>query len=331
MTHHRLILILCLCAALAVVGCRRQNNAGGLVSQPTLTPTPRSTPLPSVPTAVPVGNANNPLQMAIYPEGNTRDAQNAVSDIEDAIKEQSGLVVKIQLVERYAEALAALCGSATGTAAVAWLNGPAYMAAQAQNCGNPVLQVERESGGDAKSGEAAAIIAAKGKGVNNVPSLKGKTFCRLNNGDFYSWLAPSLMMRASQLNPVTDLKAVVDKSDIPTLIKAVASGDCNAGGIPANALNEFADQLGDAKDKTAVVANSIDFPYPVLVMPLEVPLGTRLSLTKTLTDLAEDKDNARQLRALLGQETLRPVTAEDFKDLATFMQSTGLDFAQLGS
>jgi len=330
---HKLVLLLILGSALLLLpACRRQAAQVGPTAAPTLTSTPRSTPLPAVATAVPAGAQGNPLQMVIRPEGAMSAARSAIADFEAAILEQSGLSVRVELVERFAEALAALCNSSGGQASVAWLNGASYIAATAQNCGIPTLQVERGTRRDAKTGEASSLIVNADANISTLSGLRGKAFCRLAYDDFYTWLAPSLILKANGLNPLTDVGAVADYDDIPALVEAVAAGDCDAAGIPADALDVYADQLGDISETVEVLTTTeVAFPYAVLMIPPDVQLGVRLTLNDVLVELAEDSTTAVKMRALLGQNAVLPVTSDDFQDLADFMDSTRLDFAQLGN
>jgi ABC-type phosphate/phosphonate transport system substrate-binding protein len=324
-------LVLVIIGLLALAACRQETAQNLPAASAPLTPTPLSTPLPAVPTLIPAGAEGNPIRLVVRPRGPAADARNAAADVEAAILERSGLAVQVEVVERYAEALAALCDSAGGQVSAAWLNAPTYMAARAQNCGLPVLQIEQGTRQNARSGEAGLIIVAQDSSIRDVRGLNGQTFCRLGYDDFYSWLAPSLVMRASGLDPVSAPEAVVDYDDVPELIRAVANGDCDAAGIAESALEEYAGALGETAEAITTLATTITFPYGVLVMPDEIPLGVRLALTETLQAMSEDNTEAVKLRALLAQSALVPVTADDFADLADFMNSTGLDFAQLGS
>lgn len=320
------LLVLVLLAA-----CRQQSVGGGGAALPTLTPTPRSTPLPAVATAIPPGAEGNALRMVIRPDGSMSAARSATADIEVALLEQSGLVVRIEIVERYAEALAALCESSGGQVSVAWLNAPTYVAAAARNCGVPVLQVERGSRGNAHVGEAASILVNRDANISTLSALRGKTFCRLGSEDFYSWFAPALLLRANGLNPVADIGEIAEYDDFVSLVEGVAAGDCDVTGMGENALDRFAADLGDAVDEVEVLTtSSVEFPYSVLLVPAEVSLGTRLSLEDALVALSGNSAMAVNLRALLGQNALLPATGEDFAELNEFMLSTGMDFAQLG-
>ncbi len=325
-----LTILLCVTVLLMAAACRRQEAETQQSTQPTFTPTPRSTPLPALPTSVAPGETGNPLQMVIHPDGDIKAAQAAASDFEKAILNESGLIIQVQVVERDAEALGALCGSSGGRTAAAWLNGLSYTAAQAQNCGQPLMQVERGTRNDLQSGQAVSIIIKKSASISSVSALKGKTFCRIGYDDLYTWLLPSVMLQANRVPPLS-LKAVNDYPDIGKLVGAVAKGDCDAAGIPANGLEQFADDIGDAAKDVKILDTSIEFPYSVLMIPVEVSLGTRLTLTNTLMKLSENSATAVKMRALLGQNALVAANTDDFSELADFMASTGMDFAQLGN
>jgi ABC-type phosphate/phosphonate transport system substrate-binding protein len=329
-TQRLVTFVLCVAVFMLATACRQQSAEAQPTEFATLAPTPRSTALPAIATAVAPGEAGNPLQMVIRPDSDLKNAQNAASDFEKAVLDESGLVIQVQVVERYAEALAALCGSSGGSTAAAWLNGLSYTAAVAQHCGQPVMQVERGTGSDKHTGQAVAILVKKDANFSSAASLRNKTFCRIGYDDLDTWLLPSLLLQAARVTPL-NLKAVNDYPDIPKLVEAVAAGDCDAAGVPADVLDQFADDLGKTATQVKILDTSIEFPYAVLMVPVEVPLGTRLTLTNTLTKLASNSATAVKMRALLGQNALTAANTDDFKELADFMASTGLDFAQLGN
>src|SRR5262245_2491471 len=114
-----------------LAACRRQ-QAVQQSAREVNTPTPISTPLPAIPTAVPVGlSEGNPLQIVIKQFEPMGAARNDAARFQSALADASGLFIEITLVEREAEALAALCNSSGGQVSVAWLDGVGYMAATA--------------------------------------------------------------------------------------------------------------------------------------------------------------------------------------------------------
>lgn len=308
-----------------LAACRRQQATPQVVVREAGTPTPISTPLPPVPTTAPVGTEDNPLQMVLRPFEPAL-ARNDVARFRSAIEDESGLVIEVVLADRTAEAVAALCSSSSGPVSVAWLDGLGYMAATEQHCGLPALQVERGKGRNATTGQAGQLVASHDLGISGVSQLSGDNFCRLGYGDLYSWLVPSLLLKANGVDPLQELESVTDYEELPDLVQAVADGDCDATGIPEGAL----DDADEARDEIDIVETTVAFPYGILMYPIEVPLGIRLTLTDALVTLAQDADHAETMQTLLGQDGLERVNSDDFIEFRNFMDSTGLDFAQLG-
>ena len=322
----RLLYVIGIVLIVLLAACRRQ-QAAQQSAREVNTPTPISTPLPPIPTVVPVGlSEDNPLQMVIHPFEPMAAARNDAARFQSALADASGLFIEITLVEREAEALAALCNSSGGQVSVAWLDGVGYMAATAQNCGQPALQVTRGRGRNATTGLAGQIIANSNVGISAVSQLSGDKFCRLGYDDFYSWLVPSLLFEANGVDPLNDLDTVTDYAELPDLLQAVADGDCEATGVPEGVL----DEADDVRDQIDIVETTIAFPYPILMYPLEVPLGTRLALTDALVSMSQNSTNAERMRTFLGQDGLERVNADDFIEFRNFMDSTGLNFAHLG-
>jgi ABC-type phosphate/phosphonate transport system substrate-binding protein len=296
------------------------------LAQATLTPTPRSTPLPPVPTVIPPGVEDNPIQMVIRAATGRRnlisDAQ--VEDFQDAILDKSGLIVRIMLVDRYAEALAALCDSRPTNVAVAWVDGVSYEAAKALECGEPVLQIERGS----QTGDSGQIVTNGALQIGSLGSLSDANFCRLGYDDYYSWLVPSLILQANGIDLANGLTTVTDYPDADTLIEAVADGECAATGISESA---FDDLRGTVRSDLDVLETSAPFPYGVLIYPIALTLGERLRLTDALLALSTDLDGGDVMKPFFSQDGLTTVESDDFDALSSFLGRTGLDFAQLGS
>ena len=175
-----------------------------------------------------------------------------------------------------------------------------------------------------RTGEAGVFIVNRELGTT-VTVVTGNTFCRLGDGDFYSWLLPSLILAQSGIDPQYDAQAIVDYADESTLVQAVANGDCAAIGLPLSSWEMFGEIPG-----IAVAETTIEFPYGLLTYPLEVGLGVRLTLGEHLPALAADSTENRPLRLLLGQAAILPVAKEELAPLAAFMEVTGYDFAQMG-
>lgn len=321
----RALLGLSLCAVVVLAGCRRAEVAQGPLVQATLTPTPRSTALPPLPTVLPPGLDENPIQMMIRPESMSQ-ARDAVVRFQDALIAETGLVVEVVLVQRHAEALAALCDSSPTDVNVAWVDAVTYGAAVAQGCGQPALQIER---GETRprAGSAVQIISNAGQNIAGIRALSGRVFCRVGYEDDESWLAPALLLRANGVDPLTAFEAVVDYPDRDALIEAVAAGECAATGLSQDIYDALPNSV---RRDLNVVESTPPLPYGVLMFPQSLPLGERLLLTDALLTLALDPESASVMRGVLGQERLARVNQGGFDELASFLGRTGLDLAQMG-
>lgn len=316
-----------------LAGCRQAEQVAGPVIRATAMPTPRSTPLPPVPTVIAPGVEENPIRMVLVPADSEalRDTDDngldALARFEAAVLEESGLIVDVVPVERPAEALAALCDSMPGRVTVAWLDGVAYRAAVARNCGTPELLVER---GRPRSNAAVPVVlvAERSLGLSRVGQIVGRSFCRLGVQDAESWLAPALAMRAAGVDPVAALTDVRDYADYDDLLDALVAGECDAASMTENRFERLRDSV---RDELAVIGRTAPLPYGVLMYPVSLPLGERLRLTDALLALAFDAERSSLLDPLLMQENLARVAPGDLEELTAFLDSTGLDFAQLGN
>jgi ABC-type phosphate/phosphonate transport system substrate-binding protein len=295
-------------------------------------PTPRSTPLPPVATVVAPGSEESPLRMFLVPADAARlseadaDGLDAAARFANAVQQESGLVLEVVPVDTPAEALSALCAAAPGQVAVAWLDGVAYRAAMARGCGVPELQVERGSP-QPQAGMPVVIVADRSLGLSGVGPLAGRTFCRLNVDDVESWLAPALALRAAGIDPVADLGAVLDFDDYDALLAAVAAGDCAAAGLTEARFDGLSDAV---RDELSVVGRTPPLPFALLLYPISLPLGERLRLTDALLALAFDAERSDLMQPLLAQDGVARVGPDDLNTVDAFLDSTGLDFAQLG-
>ena len=66
---------------LVVVACRPQAAAVLPTPIPTLTAVPRSTPLPPLPTSVPVGKKDSPIHLAVHPTTKLGSDESTVADL----------------------------------------------------------------------------------------------------------------------------------------------------------------------------------------------------------------------------------------------------------
>jgi ABC-type phosphate/phosphonate transport system substrate-binding protein len=178
---------------------------------PTATATPRSTPLPLVPTAIPLGSEDNPLTILMVPQGTRRAATGSDEDLADLILELTGLHVNVELADSDGAVVSQLCGA---DPVVGWLGGVAYMVAEAQGCAEPALAIRRENAGGFRVDLLIATdITGDQVTESDVAALDDRTLCRLSSDDVQTWLVPSLMLRSAGIDPMYGLDGVIDVED----------------------------------------------------------------------------------------------------------------------
>jgi ABC-type phosphate/phosphonate transport system substrate-binding protein len=259
----------------------------------------------------------------LKPGGAVRETElnRARGALEEALLEETGLIVEVELVESDADGVAALC-NIDGSPDVAWLSGLGYAAASAQGCAVPALMVERGTGRQASTSEEVVLIVNSELEASGATGLAGETFCRVGFDDVHTWLVPMLMLRAGGL---TEVPEAIDVEDVAALIQAVAEGeDCTAAGLTAADFERFGD---DAADSVRVLNRTAEIPYAILMYPPQMPLDTRTRLVDGLLDMAESD----ALETLLDLDGLVRVEDDSLEDFESFLSSTGIDFAQLGS
>lgn len=319
--NNRAILLLVLLILLLVSGCRRAGLAGP-TPIPSATPTPRSTPLPPVSTPVPPGAEANPVRMVLRPASSLATARTAAVAVAAVLSEQSGLTLDIVLADRPAEGVGALCESVDNAVTVAWLDGVSYAAAVERGCGQPALLVER----DGETGETVLLVARGGLGAAAVSGLSNRAFCRISYDDLYTWIVPSLALRAQDIDPLADFRSITDYGDSIELLEALAGGDCDGAGVAQSAFDEMDAEIQDA---LTVLDETIRLPYAVLLYPVNAPLGLRTALDDALIAMARGGEAADELEVLLGHDGLEPVEADDLEAVVNFVRASGLDFAAI--
>jgi ABC-type phosphate/phosphonate transport system substrate-binding protein len=314
---------------------------------PTATATP-ITDIRFIPTAVPAGLPANPLQMVMLPVSSSlyiepevtvepeigevvlpADSTQAELDLEEAILKYSSVTVDIIPAKSPADVLEALCNVTENVSAV-WVDGVSFTAALAQNCGEPIYIAQKRINNRLQNGEAGVVILNRNLGSTQLSALYTRTFCRFAVDDFYSWLLPLMVFRANNIDP-TNFGEFVEYDNAEDLVNAVASGDCAGAGLSSLVYEDIVDGDEELSDDISVSFASPQIPFAVLMYPVEMQLGIRVSLTEGLKRLVDDDDDSELLRSFLGQDDLQVVELEDFADYDAFIDEVGLDFSILGN
>lgn len=349
----RFVFILLL--ALILSGCGIMTTPAPVI--PTrVPPTPISTHLPSVATDIPAGfDSNNPIRLVIV--GNSNSAANALGEQINALSE---IEVDVVLVDTQTEALSMLCASDTGTVSAAWIEGKAYAAAR--QCGFVSLQSQQGTGRRATTGEAGVLVvgaAFAAEDGGGLPAALEENFCRVSVHDFYGWLVPQMFFAIEEIDTAT-IADVNEYPDNDALLAALVAGECGAIGMSESAWEAYKDADDTLPD---ALLTSAPFPHMLMVFPFAADLQVINEITGILLQLdmasgrsgleveeaeataestAESTPEAEgtaapeisiednDLAALFGDGYFVPVANSDFATLDSFLESTGLNFVQIG-
>lgn len=307
------LLILAICSSLIISGCRRTEIIPApTLPPPTLTPTPFSTPLPTVEPQATFGGEARPYQMVVMPPKNSN---NDGEDLQTYLNDNSGFTFSVQRAASGAEALAALCGDVPTLALV---DGWTLLAAQAQGCGRPLLSYVRGRGNTAATGYRSDLIITGTSEASGPAGLKGLIFCRLNAEDLQTWILPTLLMRtATDFDPVLDLSSVRNVPTLDALVKEVADKRC-AGAIPGGTMLDYtAAENGAVK----VLMSSPELPYGGLVASVAMPVSAADNLSELLLR------NTDELRGLMDADSLKAVDPAVVQNMLRFMQQAKFDLS----
>jgi acyl carrier protein len=178
------------------------------------------------------------------------------------------------------------------------------------------------------STQTAALIIVNRRVGSSMEALRGRVFCRLGLDDVDTWLLPSLMLRRVNTDALTDFAAVVDYPTTGSLLRAVAEGDCDGTGVSESTYEAIDDSalLADLR----IASTSPPLPLKVMMYPIEVELGVRLTISELFINLGADAELSRTLYWLIGQDSIVEVTEEELAYVQAFEDFVRVDLDQLG-
>jgi len=330
--------------AMVLTGC----GLGGATPTPTSRPTaivytatPRSTPLPEVAQAAPVGDSTRPISILFVLPQNRRDddvtrAQNA---LEDHLNSELGLAFEVSFLNNDTEALTELC---SGRPAAVWASAFTLIAAERACGAKPGLAEVHGEGRSATVGETAEILIRMD--FTNISALAGRVFCRVDE-DFTSddylihWVYPGLVMAAGGVNPTTDLRAVRTFPDEAALVRAIYEGHCTAAAITPGQFQDLVDEVEDElevrdvrdivkqllrAEDTRLPADTADWdgypegviPYDGLIFPSDQTISptVRAQIINSIADFAESRNGRGLLEDILDADAVLRVGGDSETD-----------------
>lgn len=337
---------------------------------PTITTTPISTELPVIATSIPAGfSADNPIQIIIVP-ASAEQAVNVISDFEQQLEDLTDVSITVVLAETQAEATGLLCNSALGVQSAVWINGMSYATSNLQGCGVAVLQANTPEG-TGETGvlllnddyEDTGIAGA----VNDtlcrisIDDFYSWTLASL----FYS-IEGFSVLNIDDVNELEDNDALIAAVDDGTCAsvgmtentwQAYLDADEETREEPAE--GEELEEDDTLEGRVIVAGTSPEIPFNVFAFPFSMSLDAiadieaaliRMDVAAGRSDIeiteetsqeaevteepAEIDDlviDADMMTILFGEGGFEQVGADDFTDLISFLESSNINFAELGN
>lgn len=293
-------------------------DGGGAVriaATATFTPTPLSTPLPTVATQVPFGAETRPYQVVVVPP---RQSAQTARDLNDFLNAQTGRAFNAVITQSGPEALAALCGE---TPTFAWVSGLTMVAAQMRGCGQPAILIQRGRGAAASTGVRSELIISPESRVTGIAGFRERDFCRLNAQDAVTWLLPVIVMRrGGNFDPFIDLRNVRDLPDIASIVREVAFNRC-VGAIPAGTLADYTvPGIAFVTSAVSVLPDTTtpELPYGGLVISERVPQPVAEQVVRLFLN------NPDALEGLIEADGLVEVDADRLSAITRLLQEAGI-------
>jgi ABC-type phosphate/phosphonate transport system substrate-binding protein len=317
---------------------------------PTITPTPLSTELPVVETAIPVGfSVDNPIQLVIVP-ADPDAAEAGLDEFESILQSLTNVSINVVLADSQLEAYAAVCASSSGTVSAAWLDGMTFAANDLAGCGIGALQADTPDG----TGETGVLLVNIEYEEDGIEATVDETLCRIAANDLFSWVLPVLFY-GNEGFTVADIDDINELEDNDALIEALASGQCAAVGMSETTWEAYldADEEGTLEENVVIAATSPEIPYHVFSFSVSLSLDAITDIQSALlqmdilagrSDVEVDPESTEEapeqtgdlpevdadlMAAFFGDGSLMAVDTSDFEELFAFFEACGIDFAEL--
>jgi ABC-type phosphate/phosphonate transport system substrate-binding protein len=211
-----------------------------------------------------------------------------------------------------ADVLTALCSDSP---TLAFADGWTLLAAQAQECGRPILIYQQRQGSNTTTGIAVDLIVPSTSEAGNASGLKGLAYCRIAENDVATWVLPVLLMRsAGNFDPFLDFALIRDVPTLQTLVAEVAAGQC-VGAIPAGTLRSY-DVSG-----VRVLQSSPELPFGGVLINTNMPFAAVERLTQLLLE------NTDELRGIIDADGLQEPDQAALADMLDFLRDARFDLS----
>jgi phosphate/phosphite/phosphonate ABC transporter binding protein len=300
-----------------------QPPAGVATDRPPTTMAAAATELPtSVPTEAKLGTESNPIIMQYVPWGDTEEMVAGSEEIAAMIKDETGLVVQVNVGTDYAAIREAM---GTGEVHIGWLNAFNYILAN-EKYGVDAGLVAVRYGSSSYSGQ---IIVRADSGIASLKDLKGKSMCWVDTASTSGYIIPRITLKAEGIDPDTDFSFTTEVGSHDNVVAAVYNGDCDAGATFSDARGAIEGDYSDVKEVVSVLATTTDIPNDSISFAKNFPVETRDQVVQALLDIAADEAGQEALYTVYSIDGLEKTDDLLYDGLRADLSAAGIDIETL--
>lgn len=312
---------------------------------PSETPTPLSTELPVVATALPAGfNSDNPIQLVIIP-ADAEIATARLAEFESVLQSLTDVTISVILAETQIEAAGLVCDPESGIVSVAWLDGMSAITNQLAGCGLTALQADTLDG----TGQTGVLIMNIEFQDDGLESAIESPFCRIAVDDLFGWTLPVLFYGAAGFT-VPEILEVNELRDNDAIIADLIDGDCAVAGMSELEWEAYldADEDGSLDESTLVVGTSPEIPYNAFSFSASLSLDAIAEIEAAILQMdasagrSEPDSEATEeapapdvdeelMNAFFGEGSLQSFDSSDLAEVLEFFRASGINFAEFGN
>ncbi|MCJ7623114.1 MAG: phosphate/phosphite/phosphonate ABC transporter substrate-binding protein, partial [Anaerolineaceae bacterium] len=240
------------------------------------------------------------------------------------IFDHTGLFVEPFLFTDDSDVVEAMC-SDPRRVHIASLNVFSYVAVHARGCADVEL-VEIRFDRPTFSGQ---ILAHADSGIESLPDLYGKVFCRPIPSSLSGWLAPRFYLMRAGIDPDSDFSEIVDSGTNNAVVEGIYFGECDAGATFVDARLNIEEEFPDVMEVIKVIGLTDDIPNDGIQYHPGVSRGLRDRLNEILLSLSWTEDGINVLELVFGCEEMVKVDDGIYNAFRGVIEEVGISPQEL--
>lgn len=288
-------------------------------ASPSDPPTPTPTTSPSETPSTPLGSPDNPIIFDFVADAATSGLSlQSGQTLVERLSQLTGLTIKSKVDVKLSQIVGSMC---TRSVHMSTLTTLSYLWARENQCASVAL-VSLRSGG--ASTYVSQVIARSG--TADIKSLKGKTFCRIDEISPSSWVMPKILLKSQGLDPEHDFAAIKDVGDSRSVVQGVYDNLCDAGGTFSDARTDLVSTLPDVLTQVKFLEKTPDIPDDVITFIPDIPADTRQKISHALIQMSADQDMHNLMLEMNGWTGLKEASDSIYTPFELFFSVTGYKY-----